>query len=503
MAVTVRAETARAATHRQATHVLICGAADPALDIALHLRRLGEAVTLLADDLRAEPRQTLERAGVRVIIGPPRDPRALAEARADEARAAIVAAPGDLSCIETLLGIQSMYPALPLVCCVNDMELAARAERSLGARMAVCTSAIEAVHLAGCSLGPDVIGAFPIGDDLVLLRRVTSPSKGARVLMVEEKDGRRVIGPSAAMPISADATLTVVERMSAHASPQTLRTFTNAARTIRGNTPPALAWTALVLTLLAAASVFVFMAGMNIPFSDAAYLVLNTISTVGYGDITPFGWGGWMHFFGSFVALLGPALLGTLLLIFARAVLRPQRDVPPSRGHVVIAAAPAVAAAAVAQLRRISVDAVAVSHDLPVETLLRETNAAHARALVAATHDPVKNVTLGLAAREINPSIHIVAAAPAGIHMTTPASAPAASVSIAASAALVDGLRYAITIGDRVFSFFEGPAGEDWSGRRPSDVSGAYNFITLFRDHDDVFDENETVLVAAWRRMER
>ena len=515
----------------QFAHVMVAGASSTAIEIALTLRRLGEPVTVLAEFMTQDRRTQLERSGCFVVLGSPSDRATLESARAAEARAMIICIGNDLRCMETAVSVHSIEPRLPLICCVADPNLAVRLERSSVVRSAIAPLELEAVHLAAAALHDHVLGAFTSGADVFTIRRevidrsetVTSFERrtSSRVLMIDGPSQRPLVAPSSFVPLSAGAQVITLVRTTA---PLHTRPLLDAGRRILrilyGSTPSPLRWAVALLVLLSLCSVFVFMAGMNVTATDALYLVMNTVSTVGYGDITPFGAGPLMRLFGSFVSLLGPMLLGALLLIFVRIVLGKTRAAAPAKGHAVIVAEAGAAQRAALLLDRLSVPNVIA--DPPeagigaagyLDGLIRTANIRRAAAVVAATGDPITNVTIGLAAREINPAIRIsIAGAPVvaeGMGMGAPASAVDAAIAVAASAALVSGHKYALTVGSHVFSFFEGCAGPDWSALRPSEVSGSYNFLTLFRagrsgswqpvESDEPFSDDENVLVVAWR----
>jgi voltage-gated potassium channel Kch len=512
---------------RTGRHVIICGTTPHAVEVALLLLRFDEAVIVISDELGEASRAALERGGAAIIDAPADDEHALLLANIADASCAVIALATDLACVERALSIHARYPALPLVCHVADLELASRVESAVGARSAVCVSAIEAVHLAATAVAPAVIGAFPLGDGFCVVRRQQTAHEesvgsfesrsGTRILIAERLAERPLVAPHASMFLPKASEVVVVEHFTSkptRISDEIARAGIRAIRMVRQSTPAPLAWTALILTLLAALSIVVFMAGMEINFSDAAYLVLNTISTVGYGDITPFDSGRPMRLFGSFVTLLGPALVGTILLIFARVVLQPVTSPVPSGGHVVIAASPQVSHAAAARLRALSVEAVAPHVGVSVTDALRAANVSTASAIVAATGDAVTNVNLALAARGDNPSIRVVVGGAeriaAGMSMAAATNPLPAAVATTAASALVDGVRYALQIDDRLFTFFEGKAGSEWSGLRPADVAGSYNFMFLYRrdqhgswrsvDRSEEFQADETIMVVAWRR---
>ncbi|MCX5724630.1 MAG: potassium channel family protein, partial [Nitrospirae bacterium] len=68
----------------------------------------------------------------------------------------------------------------------------------------------------------------------------------------------------------------------------------------------------LVLLVLIAISVLVFHLGMDLSPVDSLYFVMTTVTTVGYGDITPRATHTWLKLYACLLMLLGSAFVATL-----------------------------------------------------------------------------------------------------------------------------------------------------------------------------------------------
>ncbi|MFB6142592.1 MAG: NAD-binding protein [Halorientalis sp.] len=169
--------------------------------------------------------------------------------------------------------------------------------------------------------------------------------------------------------------------------------------------------------------------------TDAFYFTIVTGSTVGYGDITPqseaarlFGVSVLLVSVASFAVALGVLLTPAIEARFARALGRmTETDLDRLDGHVLVlgygdltepvlaelgdASFLVVAPAGdhVRNLRERDVDVLA--GDPSDEETLRRAGVDRARAVVAATNDDAEDALAILTARQLNPSVRIVAAA--------------------------------------------------------------------------------------------
>ncbi len=171
---------------------------------------------------------------------------------------------------------------------------------------------------------------------------------------------------------------------------------------------------------------------------DGFYMVLTTITSIGYGEVHPLSHVG--RLFNSFIIITGVALVLLFLGGASRTLLefelqsvfgrrRMDRDISRLSGHYIICGAGRVGRSAARELARKPLPFVVV--DTSVEKLqkyasegwltlvgdatqapvLQQLRIEHARGLVAATTTDAINIYIILTARSMNPTIKIIARA--------------------------------------------------------------------------------------------
>jgi voltage-gated potassium channel len=190
----------------------------------------------------------------------------------------------------------------------------------------------------------------------------------------------------------------------------------------------------LVLFALSTAG-FHFIEGW--PWFDSFYMVLITVSTIGYSEVHPLTDSG--RIFNVFVIIVGVGLVFLLIGAVAQALLefelgrffgrrRMERDIERLSGHYIICGAGRVGRSAArelarkpvpfvviesnpAKLDRLPPDWLAIPGDATQENILRQAQIARARGLVAATTTDATNIYIVLTARSLHPDIKIIARA--------------------------------------------------------------------------------------------
>lgn len=195
---------------------------------------------------------------------------------------------------------------------------------------------------------------------------------------------------------------------------------------------------ALLLTALAllALSVVVFTVFMDLSPLDAAYFIVVSVTTTGYGDISLLQEHWALKLYGTLMLLAGASGLAILFTLIAEyfitsriELLLGRRDLD-ARDHIVVVglgrfgyrvaqALSALGEPVVAVEREGGSDNIdAARRQMPVVTghpsrgeVLAQAGVRRAKALMAVTDDPMLNVTVALQAREHNPRLVTVARA--------------------------------------------------------------------------------------------
>ena len=389
--------------------VLVCGMGHVGFRIVELLARLGQRVVVVTADARAEWKRAAESWGAVVVTGDARDEELLRSAGLEDARALLAVTDRDPVNLEIALDARRVRPGLPVVVRLWDQNLAQQLESSRSVRRALSVSALAAPVFAGAALGELVLASFETEGKLEVVVR-----DGANLLVLEEGEARaRVAASAGPAPAASRTPAAGLSRVGTRA-PLGLRT----------------AFAAFVV--LTALSVVVYSLAMDLSLVDAFYFVVTTVTTVGYGDITPLKASAALKLYGSFLMILGSATVATLTSILTAFVVTERferllgRRRMPAAGHVVVVGSGNVGSRTLSALRRAGVPAVGVDVDpgaaaaggvegtpgvtgdarrLPV---LEEAHVRAARAVVAVTGDDAANLGVALLAKKLNPAVRTV-----------------------------------------------------------------------------------------------
>jgi voltage-gated potassium channel Kch len=257
-------------------------------------------------------------------------------------------------------------------------------------------------------------------------------------------------------------------------------------------------------------SVGIFKVGMGLSLVDAIYYVITTLTTTGYGDITPREASVWLKLYACFVMILGSASIAILYSIVTDYIVsaRLQQFVGgqrvPDAGHVIVVGVGDVGFRVINELERMGAKLVVVDADVnaphlatvrsraPVvigdardaETLMR-AGVDRAIAVVATTQDDAVNLSIGLAAEGIRPEVRSVLRLFDGnfankvqsvLNIDAAMSASRIAAPAFVSAALHEEMKAAFVLHGRLFSIVKGSGGwdvhVDSSGRISREGSG-------------------------------
>ncbi|HWS94848.1 MAG TPA: potassium channel family protein, partial [Candidatus Methylomirabilis sp.] len=193
---------------------------------------------------------------------------------------------------------------------------------------------------------------------------------------------------------------------------------------------------ALVALVLIGVAGFHFIEGWT--YFDGFYMVLTTITSIGYGEIHPLSHTG--RLFNSFIIITGVGLVLLLVGGASRTLLefelqsvfgrrRMDREISRLTGHFIICGAGRVGRSAARELARRPLPFVVVDTneeklkkyssegwltflgDATLAPVLQEVRIEQAKGLVAATTTDAINIYIILTARSLNPKLKIIARA--------------------------------------------------------------------------------------------
>ena len=193
---------------------------------------------------------------------------------------------------------------------------------------------------------------------------------------------------------------------------------------------------ALAVVIALGTAGFHFIEGW--PWFDGFYMVITTLTTIGYQEVHPLSHAG--RVFNIVIILSGVSLLFLAIGAATQALLefelqsilgrrRMEREIDRLVDHYIVCGAGRVGRSAARELARRPAPFVIIESneakaqkyaaeswltligDATQEQTLREAQIEHARGLVAATTTDATNLYIVLTARDLNPNLHIIARA--------------------------------------------------------------------------------------------
>ena len=410
------------------------------------LARLGEDVTVVTLEPREEFIEQVTEVGCKVIIGDARNEKYLVQAGITDAAAAIVCMDDDLANIEVALDARRLNSAVRVVVRVFDQNLARRLEDTLGVNRALAMSLVSAPAFAAAALGESVRGAFFVDNDSYVVGHIdrvlletsgpdcshlaihTDPGRDWVEILCGQADFALLAGRP--KPPAAPRARALWRAVLAALDP---RSIGRTLLAIWNNAPLPLKGVALTILLLSVVSVFVFHFAMHLSPIDSIYFVVTTVTTVGYGDITPKESTDWLKLYGCLLMLLGSASVATLYSIITDFVVSLKFDQVLGRTrvssveHVIVVGLGGVGYRTVNELRHLKLEVVAidlkagaeyrtfidkdvsfVAGDARDPETLRRAGIDQATAVLALTENDAVNLSIGLVAKQLKPDVRCV-----------------------------------------------------------------------------------------------
>ncbi len=190
------------------------------------------------------------------------------------------------------------------------------------------------------------------------------------------------------------------------------------------------------MVLLIASATMGYMIILNLTFIDALYMTIITISTVGYREVTEMNTIAKWFSIGFILVSVGMVgyLLSTVFRFFSEGNIneawrrnRMNKEIEKLNNHIIVCGAGETGAHVIKQLKRREVDFVVIENDSEAldnlkemdvlyifedatkEETLIEAKVKEAKGLISCLAKDADNVFVVLTARELNPSMHIVA----------------------------------------------------------------------------------------------
>lgn len=427
------------------------------------LLSLGERVSVITAEPNGEWIDALE-GRAKVIIGDARNRRLLDEAGLSEARAVLALTNSDLANIEIALDVKRARPEIPVVVRLFDQKVARQIESTFDIRRSMAMSSLAAPNFVGAIVGETIVGTFRANGELYVIGESIADQRlsGMRRDEIRRSHGLSLLGcgDGTQLRVNTEDAACEGERLlllgSAAAwdnfttTPSTVGTRRNRGvgwvlshynprvwfrvlRSIWKNAPLPLRIAFGLLLTFFAACVLIYHSLMDLSLVDSFYFVGSTVTTVGYGDISPRNSTALLKILAVVLMILGSASLAVLYSIITDFIVTSRLEqlagtqLVPLQDHTVVVGLGNVGYRIVEELRDARAEVVALERngtndfveavrpDVPVivgDARARETlskvSIETAAAVVAATDDDMVNLAVALAAKELNPRIRTV-----------------------------------------------------------------------------------------------
>lgn len=373
------------------------------------LLRLGKQVHIVTSEARPSFVEDLTKRGAAISFTDARDVTSLLNAGLLEAEALIACTSSDLTNIEIALDARSVAPNLRIVARIFDQTLGEQLKESMGIDLCLAMSTIAAPRFAAEALKEHVIGHFDLA--------------GQNYAVHLGSDGDLDIGNGRFVSVQKQAT--ALDRHRVRRAGQ--------LSTLLAQIPRSLLHLMLAILALTVLSTAIFCSAMGLSVMDALYFVVTTLTTTGYGDITPKEHSTWIKVYTCILMILGSASVAVLYSIITDIMLSARLAEAAShqrvimKDHVIVVGLGNVGYRTVQSLVLQGKEVVVIDLEKAsnLSSILPRSvpylcgdgrNPNHlelasiktARAIIATTQDDSVNLAVGFSAKKIAPECRVV-----------------------------------------------------------------------------------------------
>lgn len=414
---------------------ILCGLGQIGFRTALLLVRLGQEVVVVTKEAKDHYRSTLEAIGVPIHVGDARVKQLLEVAGIADAQALVICTGDDLVNIEIALDARNTQPDIRLVLRLTDNNLADVLQNGFDFASVVPVSELTAPAYAMAAL--DAKAASTRAGSGAIERIIGTPVwEGRRWVLAEvEANDSRIYQKV------ADDTDNLVDALIPWEKWVDKSRVAWTKSKARKRTPWEVwkdvkigyRYAFLGVALLATFSTIFFARALQLRPSEAFYFVVTTLTTTGYGDITPKGKGLSVLLYTCFMMASGSVGVAVMYSAITDQVVRARLDSARGRrkvrssGHIVVVGLGEVGSETVRELERLGASPVVIDDqaenpnrdaltrrsvvirgDARTQGTLERANIAEADTLLVLTGNDAVNLSVALAAKQMNPRIKTV-----------------------------------------------------------------------------------------------
>jgi voltage-gated potassium channel Kch len=397
--------------------------------------------------------------GARFVCGPPGDPETLDNAGVEAAHAVMAIDVNDRVNLDVALCARELNPNIRLIIGQFNRAMARKIEQNLTNCNVISLAAHSGATFAAAALDATCFHALEFPDHSGSLvgfseRRAEdfgiaglSPHEATRRLGCRVVACNGVIVADGSREFKADDQIVAfgsIERLSEISKAGApglrrslalrVRRIVEAFRTMINELDPLFRIVLLAGFIVFLAATDFFAAELHLDPVTAAYFVTETMTTVGYGDITPMKAGAFAKVFTMLLMLSGVIIANITIALMSAALVRAQWTALQGlrrihvRNHIIVCGAGRVGQRVVEYLRKLEVPLVIVEanptaaivrlgrkHGVDVLTgdasqddTLEMCNIGHARSVVATTDSDTANLEIALGARAVERDIPVI-----------------------------------------------------------------------------------------------
>jgi voltage-gated potassium channel Kch len=423
------------------------------LKIAGFLKDSGSSVCVVVPH-DSEYIRKLEGAGVEVKTGDVGDFNLMAIIGLHEFSSVILPSEDDFFNLNAALYALESRPNIRIVIRLFNLTLGKKLENLVGNFTVLSVSHISSPSFASAALIKKPLLSFEAGNFILNFYSLMSDKFSGRAVSDIEKEFRlkvisvndeicfdegRIIRPDDMLTVFSEfsdaATLCGIgckdpETKTKSGSEEKRAGLFDAVRRI----DKILLYTIIAIIAVAFFCMFFFSRSEHLRAIDAVYFVITVITTTGFGDISLKDSSDAAKIVGIFLMISGMALMAMLFAIIADSLLKKRVDLLFGRkrmrlhNHIVLCGIGDVGIRILENLIKLGEKVVVIEKDengrnlpqvrqknIPLmiadstrEETLRNADIRHAKAIICATNNDMRNLEIGLNASGINPGVHIV-----------------------------------------------------------------------------------------------